>query len=181
MSFLECKLRVFSEIYPAVETHPTAREASRRKLMKSAKKHMEAGIESQKVRSFRLVLLKKDIQMRSSLLRMPTHSSSITKPCSCLEPRSERSCSSAPPVLSLSSAVCLSVLVQSFTSVSGALGSKCQKLAVALSIHFFHASSFKLIMFWTLPRLACSSMMSYRWPALSVRCLVSRGQSCLCT
>ena len=37
--------------YP-VETHPMAREASRRKLMKSARKHMEAGIESQKVGTF---------------------------------------------------------------------------------------------------------------------------------
>lgn len=113
VSFLECKLRVVSEIYlpPAVEMHPTAREASRRKLMKNAKKHMEAGIENQKVRSIRLVLLKKDIQMRSSLLRMPTHSSSTTKPCSCLEPRSERSrsscssCTLSYPLLS----VCLSV------------------------------------------------------------------------
>ena len=36
----------------SVETHPMAREASRRKLMKSARKHMEAGIESQKVGIF---------------------------------------------------------------------------------------------------------------------------------
>lgn len=32
-----------------VETHPLAREASRKRLMKNARKNMEAGIEAQKV------------------------------------------------------------------------------------------------------------------------------------
>ncbi len=34
-----------------VETHPRAREASRRRLIKSAKRNLEAGLEAQKVQS----------------------------------------------------------------------------------------------------------------------------------
>ena len=40
-----------------VEKHPDARDASRKRLKKSARKHMETGIESQKVGASNYVLM----------------------------------------------------------------------------------------------------------------------------